>query len=95
MPASKLAHSPVALVAALIGCALLGSAPAQAATQAELEARVEVLSAQLEAMQAEIASLKAQSQLSSAIEESKTEAAAAVPGTAAPVTSPVGHSRPL
>ena len=56
MPASKLAHSPVALVAALIGCALLGSAPAQAATQAELEARVEVLSAQLEAMQAEIAS---------------------------------------
>ena len=90
MPASKITHRPVALGAgALIGCTLLGSAPAQAFTQAELEARVEVLSAQLEAMQAEIASLKAQSQLSSSIEETKTEAAATVRG--AGDHAPAGH----
>jgi hypothetical protein len=82
MCAAKSSPRPVALIAgAMLAGALLGSAPAQALTQAELEARVEVLSAQLEAMQAEIASLKAQSQLSSSIEETKAEAAAAVPGT--------------
>jgi hypothetical protein len=52
---------------ALLGAALLAGAPANAATQAELEARVEVLSSQLEAMQSELARLKAQVQLSSSI----------------------------
>jgi hypothetical protein len=48
----------------VLSFALIGAAPAHALTQDELEVRVQVLSSQLEALQAEVASLRAQSQLS-------------------------------
>src|SRR5262245_11010616 len=69
-------HLHRSLVAPLAG-ALLGTffhaTTAHALTQSELEARVEVLSAQLEAMQSELANLKAQSQLASSIAESEAK----------------------
>ena len=84
----------------LLGATLIAAAPAQAATQTELEARVEVLSSQLEAMQSELASLKAQVQLSSSITAVKPElsipaaepaaASAAAESSASPAASTTG-----
>jgi len=83
------------MAGALLGGALLHGTNAYALTQAELEARVEILSAQLEAMQSEVASLKAQSQLASSVAESTAKAPlaaqAAEEPSVAPATATAAH----
>jgi len=87
---------PLAISAAgmLLGATLLNVGPVQAATQTELEARVEVLSSQLEAMQSELARLKAQVQLSSSITAVEPELPPEVAAPAKPATATEAPTSP-